>query len=235
MPPLFFDEPILHFFNQFITQSSALDKWLVYFLESHLAKGVILVLACWYIWYTYPGPQMEKTRNGICTTITSSLIAVFITRIAVHGFPNRPRPFLNPDLKLNIATSLDVLAFKDVSSFPSDHATLFIALSYGIWKTNKKIGVACLIYTLLFIIIPRMALGLHYPSDILFGALIGLGTVELGFQLGILKQINRYLLEFTNRKPQIFYPVFFFLTYEIANLFDELRQLLTFIGHTFKG
>ena len=235
MPPLFFDEPILHFFNQFIAQSPGLDKWLVYFLESHLAKGVVLVLACWDLWYTYPGPQMEKTRNGICTTITSSLIAVFITRIAVHIFPNRARPFLNPDLKLNIANSLDVLAFKDVSSFPSDHATLFIALSYGIWKTNKKIGLACLIYTILFIIIPRMALGLHYPSDILFGSLIGLATVELGFRLGTLKQINTYFLNLTTRKPQIFYPVFFFLTYEIANLFDDLRQLLTFIGHSFKG
>jgi undecaprenyl-diphosphatase len=235
MPPLFFDEPILHFFNQFIAQSPGLDKWLVYFLESHLAKGVVLVLACWYIWYTYPGPQMEKTRNGICTTITSSLIAVFIARIAVHAFPNRPRPFLNSDLKLNIADSLDILAFKDVSSFPSDHATLFIALSYGIWKTNKKIGIACLAYTVFIIIIPRMALGLHYPSDILMGALIGFGTVELGFKFETLKKINKYFLDFTTRKPQIFYPVFFFLTYEIANLFDEIRQLLTFIGHTFKG
>jgi undecaprenyl-diphosphatase len=80
-----------------------------------------------------------------------------------------------------------------------------------------------------------MALGLHYPSDILMGALIGFGTVELGFKFETLKKINKYFLDFTTRKPQIFYPVFFFLTYEIANLFDEIRQLLTFIGHTFKG
>ncbi|MBY0480040.1 MAG: phosphatase PAP2 family protein [Chitinophagaceae bacterium] len=234
MPPLFFDEPIIFFFNQIANKYLWLTRFILFISQSHLLKGGILVTVCWYTWFINPGPQMTKTRKGIFTTFTGSFIAIFVTRVLVNIFPFRARPILNKELGLKMPSFMDPSVFDNLSSFPSDHATIYMALSYGIWKTNKKVGWFCIIYSVLFIFIPRIYLGLHYPSDILIGILIGITFVELGFQLNILQQLNSWLVVRAEKKPQFFYPFLFLLTYQIADLFDDGRGILTFIWKAIK-
>jgi undecaprenyl-diphosphatase len=71
------------------------------------------------------------------------------------------------------------------ASMPSAHATIFFTLaSIMIFWINKKWGYILLVGAI-FIGIARIFAGVHYPMDILVGALIGLITpflVELVFK-----------------------------------------------------
>jgi undecaprenyl-diphosphatase len=232
MPPIFFDTEIIHFFNHFAIDHHRFNDFVLMLSDNDLLKGGVLVTICWYIWFEGSVIQIEKNRKGIFTTIIFSFVALFITRITVHLSTFRPRPFLNKSLALFLPENLNIEAFSHESSFPSDHATLFMALSYGIWKTNKKIGIVGLIYTIIFILIPRIYLGLHYPSDILIGSLIGIICVELGFRFNISNKLNQYLFYFAEKKPQYFYPLLFLLSYQIADLFEDTRTLMGYLLHT---
>jgi undecaprenyl-diphosphatase len=56
---------------------------------------------------------------------------------------------------------------------PSGHATLFFALSAVIYFYNKKLGIFCFISSTL-IVLARVFGGIHWPSDVLAGAIIGI-------------------------------------------------------------
>jgi undecaprenyl-diphosphatase len=233
MQPILFDKEILQFFSYFAANHFSINNLVVMLADNDLMKGGVLVTLGWYIWFSDMGQelQLQLNRKGIFNTMLYTFVGLFITRVSVHLFPFRPRPFLNTDLGLFIPENLNILAFSHESSFPSDHATLFMALSYGIWKTNTKVGLFAFIYSVIFILVPRMYLGLHYPSDILIGSLIGIVCVELGFRFNLSKKLDKYLFLFEENKPQYFYPILFVLSYQIADLFEDSRNLLGFILH----
>lgn len=232
MPPIIYDTEIIHFINHFAVNHPRFNEFILILSDNDLLKGGILVTFCWYLWFGSSYSKTEENRKGVFNTIIFTFCALTITRVTVHIATFRPRPFLNKSLDLFIPTNLNIEAFSHESSFPSDHATLFMALSYGIWKTNKKIGVISLLYTLCFILLPRIFLGLHYPSDILIGSLIGIICVELGFRFSLSNKLNQYLYNISEKKPQYFYPLFFLISYQIADLFEDTRTFIGYLLHS---
>ncbi|MFL6692255.1 MAG: phosphatase PAP2 family protein [Ramlibacter sp.] len=77
----------------------------------------------------------------------------------------------------------------------------------------------------------RMYLGLHYPTDILGGALVGVAISWLGNTYLPGARITRSIQELSWGRPMYFYPALFLLTYQIADLFENSREL---VGGVFK-
>ena len=96
-------------------------------------------------------------------------LAVLISRgiIAeiVHQIYDKPRPFL--------AMGFQPLIGESGVSFPSGHASLLFALSFTIFAINRRWGWWFLALSFLNGI-ARIFVGVHYPSDILGGILVGL-------------------------------------------------------------
>ena len=86
----------------------------------------------------------------------------------ITQFWQRPRPFVaHPhDTILLVARSSE-------PSFPSDHAVAAFAIAFSIAFVGKRMGAAFLAAATL-IALSRVIAGLHYPSDVLGGAAIGL-------------------------------------------------------------
>ena len=84
----------------------------------------------------------------------------------IRFFYNRHRP----PLTLNIDP---LIALPQGASFPSGHATFFFALGMAVFFVNRKWGMWFLISACL-IGIARVFAGVHWPSDILGGALLGI-------------------------------------------------------------
>lgn len=57
------------------------------------------------------------------------------------------------------------------ASFPSGHTLISVALAFGVFWCNKKWGTAFLSAALV-IAVSRIAVGVHYPSDVLAGIAI---------------------------------------------------------------
>jgi undecaprenyl-diphosphatase len=79
----------------------------------------------------------------------------------------RTRPFIaHPkDSHLFIPGSHD-------ASFPSDHATAAFAIAVSIWLRHRRAGWLALGLATL-VSVSRVAVGTHYPTDVLGGAVLG--------------------------------------------------------------
>jgi len=68
---------------------------------------------------------------------------------------------------------ISVSRAENFQSFPSGHAIFFFALSAVAYSFNKKLGIFFLICSIIMGI-ARIFVGVHWPSDILGGAVLGI-------------------------------------------------------------
>jgi undecaprenyl-diphosphatase len=141
--------------------------------------------------------------------------------------PFRLRPLHEESLHFLLPFGMTTTVLEGWSSFPSDHAVLFIALSTGLLFVSRWVGTFSLSYTVLFIGFPRVYLGLHYPTDIIAGAIIGMTIALLGNIYLVQSTLIQSITNWSYSKPNLFYPLFFLLTYQIAELFDHSRSLVS--------
>ena len=83
---------------------------------------------------------------------------------------------------------INYLIDKNDWSFPSGHSTFFFALAATVYFYNKKWGWWFFLAAII-INISRVIAGVHYPSDILGGAIIGILVAYFVFT--IVNRVNR--------------------------------------------
>lgn len=108
--------------------------------------------------------------HEIISIVITLGVALGITT-AIKYLVKLPRPFLT--LEINPA-----FIYGAYDSFPSGHAALFFAIA-GIMAFYEKRTRWFFLITAIIISIARIMVGIHYPVDILIGAVIGLGTAWL--------------------------------------------------------
>lgn len=109
----------------------------------------------------------QKNYNFFLLTVTSLVVARFCALPLIRLIVRRPRPFVfNPEFTPLVSAS----GF----SFPSGHATAFFALATAVYFWNKKMGYVFYVFATL-IAFGRVFVGVHYPLDVLGGAVLGIG------------------------------------------------------------
>src|SRR5689334_15755325 len=175
MPGL--DHSIIVFFNQFAQRWHLFDSIVVFFTNSDLVKGGAMIAGLWWAWFA-PSINLRLNRSYLLSALLGAVVALFVARILAHVLPLRSRPILDPTLHFKVPFGApDQSNWTIWSSFPSDHAALFIALLTGIWIAYRRAGVVLLFYVLIVILFPRIYIGIHYPTDVLAGAALGIISV----------------------------------------------------------
>ena len=151
---------ILHKFGAI---SSVLD-WFALFVAQYLPY--ILVLAAVIVIFRNKNWRFKMWT--FLVLIFSLLLSYGFFNTIIHYAYGRPRPFT--------ALGFTPPFSETSSSFPSSHATFFFTIAYVMFLINKKAGYWFLSLAILNGL-ARVFVGVHWPFDIVGGALIAL----LGF------------------------------------------------------
>ncbi len=124
----------------------------------------------------YVNHDKPMMRNGVKTGIAIGLNALITSGIKYTV--NRPRP--------TIKYPNDIIArtHSGIYSFPSGHTSNAFAAATAVTLATKKWYVAVPSYAYACLVgYSRMRLGVHFPSDVLGGMIIGIGSSLLVFQV----------------------------------------------------
>ncbi|MDI6868798.1 MAG: phosphatase PAP2 family protein [Coprothermobacterota bacterium] len=145
---------------------------LIVFLGEYFFYLILAVFTLWAYRDYKRGGFIFLKPYGLA--VFSSLVARFGVAELIRLFCYRPRPFM--------AFALPHLLTDSSYSFPSGHTIFIFALATSTYLFNKKLG--CFLYfSGLLIGLARISGGVHYPSDILGGMILGTLTSLIIFYL----------------------------------------------------
>ncbi len=108
----------------------------------------------------------SKTRKCGIFMLISMAIGLILGNGIIKNLVERPRPYwIDENIKLLIPGLTDY-------SFPSGHTLASFEAAIMIFLFNKKLGIIAIIIAIL-VGISRMYLFVHFPTDVLAGALLG--------------------------------------------------------------
>ena len=109
--------------------------------------------------------RADRSRAAVAATAAAGLALLIAQPIA--NAIDRARPFVDHPTQshLLVGRSTD-------PSFPSDHATGAFAIAVAIWLYDRTIGTVFLVIGVL-VGFARVYVGVHYPGDVLGGAILG--------------------------------------------------------------
>ena len=223
---------VIAWLGRFTTSSAHFNQFVHYLSGSNLIKGYPMMAAIWFFWCRDFDPKLN-TRRIIIGTLAGCFLAVFLARLINNIGPFQPRPIAN-----NALPPLDFIGVPEPASqalyiwnsFPSDHAAMYFALAAGIFLISRRFGAWVYLYVSLFIALPRMYLGLHYMTDILAGALLGIACTLLFNSKGVVRMYERPYSRLLERYPAAFQTVLFLISIELSMTFEDIRKLAEGVG-----
>ena len=148
---------------QKINSTAGLNHWcdqIMIFLAEYFMY-ILLLAGVIYLFFAY-----QKQLKGIIQAAVAIILSRGIVTEVIRFFYYRPRPFLTHPVTQ--------LFNHDISgSFPSGHMTFIFPLIALVYLKNKKLG-ALFIFLGALIGLARIYCGVHYPSDIAAGIIIGI-------------------------------------------------------------
>ncbi len=220
----FLDGSILPLLNAYSRQSVFFDNLVGWIAINPLLKGGVLATLVWWLWFRRGASQTGRER--VLAALLACFPAIALARGLAAALPMRLRPLHEPGAGFVVPHGVDQSVLDGWSSFPSDHAVLFFTIATGLLYISRPAGAFALAYAAVFIGIPRVYLGYHYPTDVLAGAVMGIAIGWLGVPYLAGKRSFRSAFSWLDSRPAVFYPFFFLVTYQIADLFSSSRGLL---------
>lgn len=216
------DVQLLESLNQFARAAPTLDVTISLITHSYLFKGGVMMAFLWWAWFRRH-PDQQRHRQAIMSVLSAALVSLAIARALALTLPHRMRPMHDASVAMELPVGMAPM-MQGWSSFPSDHAALFGCIATGMFLVSRRAGWLATGYCLLFIMLPRVYNGLHYPSDVLAGYTIGALSVFIASREAMMHHLLRPMYHWFMHRPGLWYPLFFLLSFEMANQFDDLRQ-----------
>lgn len=162
------DEKILFALNDLNGKYRSLDAIIAWTVSDYLIP-VCLCLALVCVWFVGHNKITRYSYQlGVFSALAAMAISSGIAQV-LSALIERPRPFVTHDLV--------VLFYKPTDfSFPANSVAACFAIAAAVSIFNKKLGLSMFVMGGI-LAFSRVYVGVHYPSDVLMGAIIGILSI----------------------------------------------------------
>lgn len=166
----------------------SLDQTILYWIQDNLSCGLLDLLmpkltllgSGGAIWLLAAGGMLctKKYRRQGVILLAGLAVGVLVGNVCLKNLIARPRPcWLDNSVKLLVSSPTDY-------SFPSGHTLASTIGATVLTKTDRRFGWAAIPIAAI-IAFSRLYLFVHFPSDILAGAVLGVAIGEAVYYLGL--------------------------------------------------
>lgn len=188
------DWSIFHAVNSGVATRDWLEDPVTSLSQAAVPLYAAAVIGLWFLARPYGD---RKWKLASASGLVAAAIAMLTNQVISHLW-DRPRPFTTHAAMTHLLS-----APSPDPSFPSDHAAVAFAIAFAVLAFSRRAGVGFVVAAIL-IGVSRIALGLHYPSDVIAGVVVGwaaalfvttLGTPWIGRLVALASRISDPLLK----------------------------------------
>lgn len=157
------DWSVLHALNNFMYQHDGVEDPLLFYVN---ASEALFIATLGVVFLAARGAAHAAWRRASLAAVLSAGLGLAVGK-AISELVDRARPFVADPHGIHLFA-----AHAADPGFPSDHATAAFAIAIAILLRKRGWGIAALIAAAV-LSVGRVALGVHYPSDVIAGAALG--------------------------------------------------------------
>jgi undecaprenyl-diphosphatase len=172
---------VLHTLNNFLYHHDGVEDPLLVYINASEALFVA-VLALVFLFAN--GERLRAWRRAALAAVLSAGVALVIAKV-ISELVDRARPFVVDPHGVHLFSG-----HAADPGFPSDHATGAFAVAMAIYLRNRLWGTVALVAAAI-LSVGRVAIGVHFPSDVLAGAALGCGVALVLFAQPLRTRIDR--------------------------------------------
>src|SRR4051794_170274 len=175
------DWSILHALNGFLAHHDAVEDPSVDYVR--FSEGLFLGLLAWIFVASRGYARRAARRGAVAAGLSAGLALLFASQLA--NLVGRPRPFVDEPGTVHL-----LVAHAADPGFPSDHATAAFAIAVAILLRNRRWGLLAMAMAVA-LAIGRVAVGVHFPTDVLAGAALGTATALVLYVPPVRRPLHR--------------------------------------------
>lgn len=157
------DWSLLHALNDFMSCHDAVEDPLLFYVN---ASEALFAATLAVVFLAARGSRFAGWHRAALAAVLSAGLGLAVAKL-IAELVDRARPFVADPHGAHLFSG-----HAADPGFPSDHATAAFAIAVAILLRKRAWGVAALVAATV-LSIGRVALGVHYPSDVLAGAALG--------------------------------------------------------------
>jgi undecaprenyl-diphosphatase len=185
------DYRLFQLINRHAGRTPALDATMRLLVNDFLLPTAMALLVVG-LWFAGHSPAERRPRQRAALQAVASLLLANLMVKLINLLYFRPRPFE--------AGAVNLLFYRPSdSSLPSNPAAVGFSLAVAVWLTHRRVGGVLLILAALWSL-ARVYCGVHYPLDVLAGAMVGgLAAHLIVRQMPLLNRLYDGLIELGER------------------------------------
>jgi len=212
---------LLTWLSRYLPHSNTTDDLAVFLIFNPIISSWIFA-ACFYLLWTKNDDQQVRRRQYLIASFIAFCISCLVT-LVVRPWIHWPAPVVNGHFRHLFPSYF--WAYGNYNSFPSHSTLAYFGVAVGLWPLNRRLSTFLAGFVLLFISLPRVYAGGHYPIDVLFSCVLAIVTLLAVWRWAPIEGLQSRWLNDQKSFREVPNLLFFLWLFELGEGFRGLEFL----------